>query len=343
MRTLRLTCYFSYSGDEWYILDHSLDTDVLYFYYNGSYTVNGSKHINDLTTKEVKRIWGPYCDNNNIDVSDFNHYNSTNHVSIISIIPANFTAHWFAPNIAWFAFCSSDYLNNNNLIPFPDDIYGAGGQTGFGYKTKLKRYSDSLALPKEAEFFASRDLLDDAPFHYLASRGIRSEQNRSVALNPMPWVKKDTLCFTYQVTKATNINNISIPLKFKYRTISSKTGVPVRIGEGTVMSLYTTSNIPDILTDSNTYIINDHRFRHDTKLVDMIVYTNTGSNIPLTNSAMLHNIYKNKVASAPVDPLIISHYSKLLLYIITFLFPLYIGLRYLHSILIKPKPYKERK
>jgi hypothetical protein len=205
------------------------------------------------------------------------------------------------------AFCSGSYLRlPGRLLP----LTGAEIRHvdwSFGLQDRTQRYDDDLGLPSEVDLLASADLLQRDPLHESLLRAGRTALELRKALKLDSELPERFLCGRYQVLECTNLNGWHIPTRFTYEQYlprPDKTPMRKLFVTGAVTSVSIVEELPSIISSGQPYSVVDYRFRAKQKLVDEIHYGISNGVIRAVNDPILQGLYKKRLDSAPLDPVI---------------------------------------
>lgn len=244
----------------------------------------------------------------------------------LSVTPGRVPMDHFGPTLIWLAFCSSTHLRQpGRLIPLGGEVRHT--PDAFGYRDETRTFADPLGLPETVRFFADRKLLAKSPRHPALLRSTRHENELQVALAPRVTMSDGFLRACYQVTEATNIGGLHIPLRFVFESYIEGPGrEPLLNGNrtGWVVSLRECDEPRSVVSPEYLLSVTDFRFRHPTKMADSIHYTLTNGVLPPTSDPRLRSLYKKEVAEAEYDPIFIKRIGVLGLAAVVLL-PLLLG------------------
>jgi len=197
-------------------------------------------------------------------------------------------------NIPWLAFCSGSYLRRTGRdIPLPTTEIRID-PFSLSYLDDIEVFDDELGLPKSVRLMASRARYEAFKDDERLLRYSSVESSKTASIYPIP---ENMLAFDYSVDAATNFGKWFLPAKFSYKSFKvGKEGKPILFvgGFGTIVSIRDAVKPESVFMKNSAQSIVDYRFRHQTKLVDGIVYSSTNlAELPSTNAAVLRANFDN--------------------------------------------------
>jgi hypothetical protein len=236
----------------------------------------------------------------------------------VAIIPGDHPLDNMGVNIPWLAFCSGAYLRKpGRIIPKPAPVVRASPDA-FGYLDKTIIFEDSLGLPRSVELYTSRAQAERG----LDDPRISRRFDRETALADLG--TEGSTVVRYSVEKYTNFLAWSIPTEFsltQFRSGTNREAIPYVGFVGKVTSLAMALVPADQPFPGKIYWYKDLRFRHGSKLLDGIQYSDTNYSIRSTNDARLRQVFASAVKRSPGG---ITKKSRTVMFILIalFFFPL---------------------
>jgi hypothetical protein len=202
-------------------------------------------------------------------------------------------------NIPWLAFCSGSYLKlPGRAVPLP--TISPGAPDTFAYADKTEVFDDELGLPKRLDLFTSKAQYDRSVWDERLMRLSRVERSR---LNPRHSFEDGILKFSYVVEESTNVLGWTFPMKFSFVTYQPRKDKWEKsvAGTGRMTSIRESEQPRDLFEPGMATTIKDHRFRHETRMVESIVYSTTNAALLPIDDPVLQSKFQAKVARAPLD------------------------------------------
>jgi hypothetical protein len=203
----------------------------------------------------------------------------------------------------WLALASSSYLNNskNGMIePVYYFIDPSMRNEGWMEKASWNRFHDPPHLPQ---------------LIYLNKNIVGMNGSRRVLIQPPPPFEKGFTRAIYNVEEATNIDGLTLPIKFSFKELFlNRIVTPVELETnfniiGNVTAVRTvcerTNFIPE-LTEA-TYV-DDRRFIHAPKPIEALAYMVTNNVWPATNVQWLQKSLQDE--SKSVSPNLLTYRSR---------------------------------
>jgi hypothetical protein len=204
-------------------------------------------------------------------------------------------------NMPWLAFCSGSYLRiPDRPMPLPTAVISVTPDA-FGCLDKTEVFDDSFGLPRHIELLTSKSQFERGIWN---ERLPRYESIERMRRNPRFPFEDGIKRFSYVCNESTNFHGWTFPSKFNYVTyVPRKKGAWEKFveGNGTLISIRETTAPKNVFEPDLPKTITDHRFRHETKLVDAIVYRSTNSILAPPDDPQLQDVFKRKVMHARVD------------------------------------------
>lgn len=205
-------------------------------------------------------------------------------------------------NIPWLAFCSENYLRQKQrVVPLPVvDIKDTIDSLAYEDRTEL--LDNSFGLPRLIELVTSRS---QAIRSLTDSRLNRSSQLIRARLNQNSFPDDGKVRFRYSVTKFTNYHGHIFPTEFAYTDYKRQLNaewIPNIVGTGVVNDIETSKEPVNVLSPGTEQMIVDERFRHQTKLLDGIIYPWTNGELPSMEDPILAAKFNEKARVVRSEP-----------------------------------------
>jgi Methylamine utilisation protein MauE len=230
----------------------------------------------------------------------------------ITIAHCDFPLSNLGLNIPWLAFCSGNYLKDDNrVIALPvNDI--PGRPDSFAYTDKRELFADAPGLPKRVELFTSKA-------RFMASladeRLYRNSQLLQLRANSASIPTEDgILRFRYLVGNTTNFSGWALPTDFEfiaYFPNSKREAYPYVGGTGLVTSITKSARPENVFSTKIAQTVIDTRFRHKTILLDANTYVWTNDTVPNMSDPLLKATYLRRIDKATNDYTISSPQRKI--------------------------------
>ena len=213
-------------------------------------------------------------------------------------------------NLPWLANLSAQTLHRAGLagVPAPWELPRVNA-TAYCFLGEGTRYSDRLGLPKELRWHFSPARAKTAPFQAGLDRELMDAATRAASALDRPSGDPNYTVATYVVRQATSIAGCRIPEEYALtRTLPSRAkpaGEPILF-----LSLVGTQKVtgsPDLSLlkvpeVGRGFLVVDHRFRSETRLVDFIQYLTNDVTRASVLDRRLQAAYARKLAAAARDP-----------------------------------------
>jgi RNA polymerase sigma factor (sigma-70 family) len=203
----------------------------------------------------------------------------------------------------WLALASSSYLNNskNGMIePVYYLIDPSMRNEGWVEKASWNRFHDPPHLPQQVI--------------YLNKNIVGMNGSRRVVIQPPPPFEKGFTRAIYNVEEATNIDGLTLPIRFSFKELFlNPTVTPVELETnfniiGNVTTVRTVCERTNFIPEPTeaTYV-DDRRFARAPKPVEALAYMVTNNVWPATNVQWLQKSYQDELKS--VSPVLLTEKS----------------------------------
>jgi hypothetical protein len=205
-------------------------------------------------------------------------------------------------NIPWLAYLSGSYLKlENRIVPLPISSDVSGVPDSFSYTDKTEVFADAFGLPKVLELYTSRSQYEKSLYD---ERLFRTKRVLDARLYPRFSLPDGVLRFRYSLIASTNFGGWSFPTEFTFQGFqvdSNGNAFLAGDGDGKTTAIYECGPPHNVFESGSIQRIIDNRFRHDTKVVDEIVYTWTNGEVPATDQPVLQAMFAQRLERAGVE------------------------------------------
>jgi hypothetical protein len=212
-------------------------------------------------------------------------------------------------NLPWLVNCSAGQIQTSGLADLPppwEDIQRSVG--AFAYISTGSVLQESHKLPEMLTWRYSSDRAHTAAFDVRLARELRKKEERAEEGKVMPFGDPEIVEGEYKVLSTVSIDGSRIPQDYQLiRCFRTKLNdrKPTLVLRATGHQTVTAN--PDMALLSvphaaDGYFVVDHRFRHESRLVDFIQYRTNNPTRASSSDPHLLDAYSRKVSTAHEDP-----------------------------------------
>lgn len=248
------------------------------------------------------------------------------------LLPGNAIWSDYILNVPWLANLSGAYIRQVGLaqMPAPWEVTQHTIRA-FYFRAEGKTFTDELGLPQIVQWRFSERQARSAIFRHELARELCGPDERKAQARASIRGDEHHIVAEYKILQCTNLFGVNVPEVYNLsRKIASQTG---KAGEDIVILSITGKQVitgsPDLSllalpASPKGFLVIDHRFRQESKLVDFIQYTTNNPTAASTFDERLQAAYSRKVAAAMRDPALTRRWPMYLALFVIVGFPIII-------------------
>lgn len=228
---------------------------------------------------------------------------------LCELIPGHMAMGTLLLNLPWLANCSAGQIQTSGLgdLPPPWEVI-SDSVRAFAYISTGSVLKESHKLPEMLTWRYSNDRARTAAFDVRITRELTKKEERADQGKAIPFGDPEIVEGEYKVLSTVTMDGFRIPQDYQL-TRSCRTKLnqekPTLILRATGHQTVTAN--PDMALLSvphaaDGYFVVDHRFRHESRLVDFIQYRTNNPKRASSSDPYLLDAYSRKVSTAHEDP-----------------------------------------